>query len=97
MVHFLTTANGKWDAPAATHLTVYIEPVNGKLRLAAQDIQNTDLPHGLTQGVQPGQRGAWHWGGPTDGSILTPVRLAGSSRTTSMPQRPSPLNALLAT
>jgi hypothetical protein len=47
---FMTTANGAYDGPAATHLTLYVEPVNGKLRLAAQDIQNKDQPHGLTQG-----------------------------------------------
>lgn len=50
LMHFLTTENGKWHGPAASHLTVYIEPCNGKLRLAAQDIQNKDAPHGLTQG-----------------------------------------------
>jgi hypothetical protein len=50
MTHFLTTENGKWHGPAASHLTLYIEPVGGKLRLAAQDIQNKDAPHGLTQG-----------------------------------------------
>jgi hypothetical protein len=49
-MHFITTENGKWHGPAASHLTVYIEPWNGKLRLAAQDIQNKDAPHGLTQG-----------------------------------------------
>ena len=48
--HFLTTENVPCAGPAATHLTVYIEPWNGKLRLAAQDIQNKDQPHGLTQG-----------------------------------------------
>ncbi|HYF34908.1 MAG TPA: hypothetical protein VD994_06405 [Prosthecobacter sp.] len=48
--HFMTTENGKWHGPAASHLTLYVEPVNGKLRLAAQDIQNKDQPHGLTQG-----------------------------------------------
>lgn len=47
---FMTTQNGKWDGPAATRLTTYVEPVNGKLRLAAQDIQNREAPHGLTQG-----------------------------------------------
>jgi hypothetical protein len=47
---FMTTENGQFDGPAATHLTLYIEPVNGKLRLGAQDIQNKDAPHGLTQG-----------------------------------------------
>jgi hypothetical protein len=48
--HFLTTENEKWAAPAATHLTTYLEPVGGRLRVAAQDIQNKDAPHGLTQG-----------------------------------------------
>lgn len=50
LTHFLTTENSKWHGPAASHLTLYIEPVAGKLRLAAQDIQNADMPHGLTQG-----------------------------------------------
>jgi len=50
LTHFMTTENGKFDGPAATHLTVYIEPQEGRLRLAAQDIQNKDAPHGLTQG-----------------------------------------------
>ncbi len=50
LMHFLTTENGKFTGPASTHLTVYIEPCNGKLRLATQDIQNKDQPHGLTQG-----------------------------------------------
>jgi glucose/arabinose dehydrogenase len=39
LTHFMTTENSKWHGPAASHLTLYIEPVNGKLRLAAQDIQ----------------------------------------------------------
>lgn len=47
---FMTTENGRYHGPAASHLTLYVEPVNGKLRLAAQDIQNKDAPHGLTQG-----------------------------------------------
>jgi len=50
LTHFMTTENSKWHGPAASHLTLYIEPVGGKLRLAAQDIQNADKPHGLTQG-----------------------------------------------
>jgi len=50
LTHFLTTENSKWHGPAASHLTLYIEPVGGKLRLAAQDIQNAGMPHGLTQG-----------------------------------------------
>jgi len=50
LMHFMTTENQKFHGPAASHLTVYIEPWNGKLRLAAQDIQNKDAPHGLTQG-----------------------------------------------
>lgn len=47
LTHFLTTENAKWAGPAASHLTLYVEPVGGKLRLAAQDIQNKDAPHGL--------------------------------------------------
>jgi len=54
LMHFMTTENQKYDGPAATHLTVYIEPQNGKLRLASQDIQNKDEPHGLTQGPLKG-------------------------------------------
>jgi hypothetical protein len=50
LMHLMTTENEKYRGPAASHLTVYIEPWNGKLRLAAQDIQNKDTPHGLTQG-----------------------------------------------
>ncbi|MCC7491276.1 MAG: hypothetical protein IT204_02965 [Fimbriimonadaceae bacterium] len=50
LTHFMTTANSKWHGPAASHLTLYIEPVGGKLRLGGQDIQNQDAPHGLTQG-----------------------------------------------
>jgi hypothetical protein len=50
MLHFLTTENSKYHGPARSHLTLYVEPVNGKLRLAATDIQNKDAPHGLTQG-----------------------------------------------
>ena len=50
LLHFMTTENDKYHGPAASHLTLYIEPVNGKLRLAAQDIQNRNMPHGLTQG-----------------------------------------------
>jgi hypothetical protein len=54
MTHFMTTENGQWHGPAASHLTLYIEPVGGKLRLAAQDIENKDAPHGLTQGELKG-------------------------------------------
>ena len=50
LTHFLTTENSEYHGPAASHLTLYIEPVNGKLRLGATDIQNKDMPHGLTQG-----------------------------------------------
>jgi hypothetical protein len=50
LLHFLTTENSKFHGPAASHLTLYVEPVNGKLRLAATDIQNAKTPHGLTQG-----------------------------------------------
>jgi hypothetical protein len=54
LLHFLTTENSKWHGPAASHLTLYVEPVNGKLRLAATDIQNEKAPHGLTQGPLKG-------------------------------------------
>jgi predicted amidohydrolase len=50
LMHFLTTENGKFHGPSASRLTVYIEPQEGRLRLAAQDIQNRDAHHGLTQG-----------------------------------------------
>jgi hypothetical protein len=33
LTHFMTTENGQWHGPAASHLTLYIEPVNGRLRL----------------------------------------------------------------
>jgi len=54
LTHFMTTENGPWHGPAASHLTLYIEPMGGKLRLAAQDIQNQKEPHGLTQGPLKG-------------------------------------------
>jgi hypothetical protein len=54
LTHFLTTESHKYMGPAATHLTLYIEPVDGKLRLAATDIENKDAPHGLTQGELKG-------------------------------------------
>ncbi len=54
LLHFMTTENAKFHGPAASHLTVYIEPQEGRLRLAAQDIQNQDAPHGLTQGPLKG-------------------------------------------
>ncbi len=59
LFQFMTTENEKYAGPAASHLTVYVEPWNGKLRLAAQDIQNKDQPHGLTQGpLKGGYNGA---------------------------------------
>ena len=54
MVYFLTTENSAYHGPAASHLTLYVEAVNGKLRLAATDIQNKDASHGLTQGELKG-------------------------------------------
>jgi len=54
LTHFMTTENGEYDGPAATHLTLYVEPLNGKLRLACQDIQNKNTAHGLTQGELKG-------------------------------------------
>ncbi len=59
LFQFMTTENQKYAGPAASHLTVYVEPWGGKLRLAAQDIQNKDQPHGLTQGpLKGGYNGA---------------------------------------
>jgi hypothetical protein len=52
--HFLTTENGKWHGPARSHLTLYVESVNGKLRLGATDMENETMPHGLTQGPLKG-------------------------------------------
>ena len=61
LMHFLTTENDKYHGPAASHLTVYIEPQEGRLRLAAQDIQNRDKPHGLTQGpLRGGYNGTFY-------------------------------------
>jgi hypothetical protein len=50
LLHFMTSENDKYHGPSASHLTLYIEPVNGRLRLATQDIQKRAMPHGLTQG-----------------------------------------------
>jgi predicted amidohydrolase len=50
LMHFLTTENDRYHGPASSHLTLYVEPQEGRLRLAAQDIQNRDARHGLTQG-----------------------------------------------
>jgi len=61
LLHFLTTENPKFHGPAASHLTLYVEPVNGKLRLAATDIQNEKMPHGLTQGSLRGGYNGTMW------------------------------------
>ena len=56
--HFMTTENPAYHGPASSHLTTYLEPVNGKLRLGFTDMQNADAPHGLTQGpLQGGYNG----------------------------------------
>lgn len=61
LLHFMTTENGKWHGPAASHLTLYVEPQNGHLRLAAQDIENAKMPHGLTQGpIKGGYNGTFY-------------------------------------
>lgn len=54
LMHFMTTENDSYRGPASSHLTMYVEPQNGKLRLAAQDIENKDSPSGLTQGPLKG-------------------------------------------
>jgi hypothetical protein len=61
LLHFLTTENSKFHGPAASHLTLYMEPVNGKQRLAAKDIQNKDKPQGLTQGPLKGGFNGAHY------------------------------------
>jgi hypothetical protein len=61
LAHFMTTENGQWHGPAASRLTMYCEPQEGKLRLAAQDIQNAKAPHGLTQGPLKGGYNATMW------------------------------------
>lgn len=61
LVHFLTTENSRFHGPAASRLTLYIEPVAGRLRLAATDIQNQDAPHGLTQGPLKGGYNGRHY------------------------------------
>ncbi|MCC2672688.1 MAG: hypothetical protein K0Q72_5160, partial [Armatimonadetes bacterium] len=54
LIQVMTTENQQYHGPAASHLTLYVEPQEGKLRLAAQDIMNKDRPHGLTQGPLKG-------------------------------------------
>lgn len=59
LMHLMTTENDRYHGPAASRLTAYIEPQDGRLRLALQDIQNKDAPHGLTQGpLRGGYNGA---------------------------------------
>ena len=65
LINLLTTENSKFHGPAASHLTLYIEPQNGWLRLAAQDIQNQTMPHGLTQGPLKGGYNARVYDGST--------------------------------
>ena len=48
--HFMTTENDAYRGGANSHLTLYLEPQNGHLRLGATDMQNANAPHGLTQG-----------------------------------------------
>jgi len=45
MFHFLTNADGAYTGPAYTHLTVYAELVDGRLRFALQDGMNIDMAH----------------------------------------------------
>lgn len=42
LFHFTTNADGIWVGPSATHLTTYIEHVNGKPLLALQDSLNVN-------------------------------------------------------
>ncbi len=61
LIDFLTTANSKYHGPSSSHLTITVEPVNGKLRIGAIDIQNRDMPHGLTQGPLRGGYNGKHY------------------------------------
>jgi hypothetical protein len=54
LIGFMTTENSEFHGPAASHLTLYAEPVNGKLRLGASDILNARMPQGTTQGPLKG-------------------------------------------
>src|SRR3954463_15771182 len=47
-------SHDRYHGPARSHMTLYTEPVGGRLRLATQDIQNQEMPHGLTQGPLKG-------------------------------------------
>lgn len=60
-IQFLTTENGAFHGPAGSRLTLYLEPWNGRLRLAASDIQNRDAPDGLTQGPLRGGFNGRFW------------------------------------
>ncbi len=61
LIYLMTTENEAFRGPASSHLTLYVEPVGGKLRLAAQDIQNADATHGLTQGpLRGGYNGTFY-------------------------------------
>jgi hypothetical protein len=54
LVNILTTENPRFHAPSTSRLTLYVEPVAGRLRLATSDMQNKNAPHGLTQGPLKG-------------------------------------------
>ncbi len=45
MFLFMTSRNGAFDGPAWTHLTVYVETVDGRLKFGIQDGQNIDTAH----------------------------------------------------
>lgn len=42
-IMFTTNVDGETVGPASTHLTMYVEPVDGKLLFGVQDAQNIDL------------------------------------------------------
>lgn len=61
LINILTTESGRFQGPARSRLTLYVEANDGKLRLAAQDIENAEAPHGLTQGpIRGGYNGTFH-------------------------------------
>jgi hypothetical protein len=57
LFYFLTNADAPYKGPAATHLTLYVDSLDGRLRLGAQDISNATMPHGMTQGTSTANNG----------------------------------------
>lgn len=66
--HFITSADPAFVGPASTHLTMYVEVVNGVPRLAIQDSKNIDLNRiGEELADLTGQRAVAGCNGDSDG------------------------------